>query len=299
MAKQGYAVMGATGHVGSSLAEELLLRGHEVRAIARDESKLEALRAKGATAHRAAFDDAAALEQAFRGASAVFSFIPPGYDQDEYGAYQDRVGEAIAKAVGRSGVTHVLDLSSLGADLPEGTGPIKGLHRHEKRLEAVRGVSVLDLRPGYFMENLLFSIPAIRAHGIHPDGLRPDLPIAMVATRDIGAKAAELLGRLDFRERAVVEFQGPRRVTMKDATAAIGGAIGMPELPYVQVSYDDVRRALAGMGMKPGAIELMLEMARAMNDGKIEPREPESVDRKGKTTIEEFATQVFARAYRG
>lgn len=298
MAKKSFAVMGATGQIGRAIAEELLRRGHEVRAVARDLTKLETLRVKGARVHPASFDDATAITEAFRGASAVFSFIPPGYGADDFGVFQDRVGEAIAAGIRNAEATHALDLSSLGADLPQGTGPILGLHRHEKRLESIPGLAVLHLRPGYFMENLLWSIPAIRTQGIHPSALRGDLPIAMVATRDIGAKAADLLDRLDFRGRTVVEFQGPHRVTMKEATAAIGRAIGKPDLPYVQVTYEDSERAMLGMGMKPSIVGLMTEMTRALNDGKIEPRQPAAPDRQGMTSIEHFA-QIFAKAYRG
>lgn len=298
MAKQSYAVMGATGHVGSALAENLLQRGHEVRAIARSADKLAALRAKGAKVVPAAFDDAKALTAAFRGTSAIFSFLPPGYDAEDLGAYQDRVGEAIATAIRAAGVTRALDLSSLGADLPDGTGPIKGLHRHEKRLEAMASLDVLHLRPGYFMENLLWAIPAIKAHGLHPNALREDVPLPMVAARDVGAKAAELLDRLEFRGRTVFELEGPRRITMKDATAVIGEAIGKPDLRYAQIAFSDMEKAMLSTGMKPIAVRLMSEMVRAMNDGKVEPRQPATSERKGRTTIEEFVAQVFAVAYR-
>ena len=125
-----------------------------------------------------------------------------------------------------------------------------------------------------------------------------DLPIVMVATKDIGAKAAELLDRLDFGGKKVVEFQGPGRVTMKDATAVLGMAIGMPDLPYVQVSYGDAEKAMLGTGMKPSLARLMIEMTRAFNDGRIEPLEPSAPDRQGRTRIEEFA-QTFVKAYLG
>jgi uncharacterized protein YbjT (DUF2867 family) len=148
------------------------------------------------------------------------------------------------------------------------------------------------------MENLLWAIPVIKTQGQHASALRGDLPIAMVATRDIGAKAADLLDRLEFHGSSVLEFQGPHPVTMKEATAALGRAIGKPDLPYVQVSYADEERAMLAMGMKPRTVELMTEMTRALNDGAIEPRHPAAPERQGKTSIEHFA-QIFAKAYRG
>ena len=296
MTKRSYAVMGATGQIGRVVAEELLKRGHEVRALGRERGKLAALQAKGAKTTAIRFDDPTALAEAFRGTAAVFGFVPPSCDADDLGAYQDRVGEATVAALKKAGTAHVLGLSSLGAHLPEGTGPIKGLHRQEKRLEAISGLSVLHLRPTYFMENFLWSIPTIREHGVNGSALRGDLKIPMVATKDIGARAAEILDRLDFRGRTVLEFVGPRPVTLTEATTALGKAIGKPDLKYVQFPYAEAERAMVGTGMRPNLAALMIEMSRAFNEGKVEPTQPLGTENKGKTTIEEFAP-VFAHAF--
>ncbi|HWP35742.1 MAG TPA: NAD(P)H-binding protein [Thermodesulfobacteriota bacterium] len=298
MSTRTYAIMGATGQIGRRLTAELLGRGHAVRAIGRSREKLAALEAKGARGYSLAFDDAAALAAAFRGADAVFGLIPPDYGADDFGAAQDRAGEAIVAAVREAGVARVLNLSSLGAQHAEGTGPIKGLHRQERRLDALAQVSVLHLRPGYFMENFFWSIPTIKAQGIVASALRADLPVFMVATADIALKAAELLDRLDFAGHGVFEFAGPTEVTMADATAAIGRAIGRPDLRYVQLSYDDERQALLGAGMKPSIVDLLVEMHRGMNEGRVAPTGPLGPGHRGPTTIEAFAS-TFAEVYRG
>ncbi|MCI0585838.1 MAG: NAD(P)H-binding protein [Planctomycetes bacterium] len=296
MTKRTYAIMGATGQIGRVVTEKLLERGHDVRALGRETKKLEALRARGAKTTPVRFDDANALAEAFRGTQAVFTMIPPAYDADDYGRFQDRVGEATVAALKKAGTTHVLDLSSIGAHLTEGTGPIKGLHRQEKRLEGLPGLSVLHLRPGWFMENLLWAIPAIREHGVNGSALRGDLSIPLVATTDIGEKAADLLDRLDFRGRSVLEFVGPTPLNSHEATAALGKAIGKPDLRYVQVPYAEAERAMVASGMKPNFAALIVEMDRSLNEGKIEPTQTFTAENRGKTTIEGFA-KVFARAY--
>ncbi len=263
---------------------------------ARDAKKLDALRAKGAQPFPTAFDHPGSLAEAFRGSDAVFGFLPPGYDQDDLRAWQERVGEATIAALRQTGVRSIVNLSSLGADQTAGTGPILGLHLQEQRLDALAGVDVVHLRPGYFMENHLWAIPAIRQSGVHPSPLRADLAIHMVATRDIALKAAELLDALAFRGSSVVEFVGPRAVTMRAATAALGKAIGKPDLAFVQAPMEEARKAMLAMGLEPKIVELMLEMMGAMNAGKVEPRSAITPDRRGKTTIEGFA-RVFAQAY--
>jgi uncharacterized protein YbjT (DUF2867 family) len=295
MAKHVIAVVGATGHIGSVLTEELLKKGHEVRALGRDKAKLDALASKGAKTKVAAFDDAAALTDAFKGADAAFTMIPPNYASENFSGWQDASGEAIAKAVSQAKVKHVVDLSSVGAQHASGTGPITGLHRQEKRLEKIAGINLLHLRASYFMENHFWSIPTIKGAGVNGSPLKPDLPFSQVATPDIARKAAERLDALDFKGRVVVEFGGPRELTMKEATAILGRAIGKADLAYVQFPYEDAEKAIIGSGMKPGTAKLMVEMYRGFNEGLCKPETP--VQDRGAITLEDFA-RGFAQAFK-
>jgi uncharacterized protein YbjT (DUF2867 family) len=297
MPKRTIAVMGATGRIGLALAQALLARGHAVVAIGRNASKLEALAKKRAQARSASFDDAKALAEAFRGSDAVFAMIPPAYSEDDLLAFQDRAGEAIAKALRTSGVRRLVSLSSTGAQHGEGTGPIRGLHRQEERLNAVGGLDVLHLRPAYFMENHLWSIPTIRNAGLSGTPISADLAFPQVATGDVAARAAELFDTLDWKGPVVHEFGGPRELTMAEATTVLGRSIGRPDLKYVQFPYSDAEQAMRAMGMKPGIAALMIEMYRGVNEGRVTMEQPLTSARRGKITIEDFAG-TFAAAYR-
>jgi uncharacterized protein YbjT (DUF2867 family) len=296
MSKRVYTIMGATGHIGQILAEELLKKGHTVRALGRDAEKLTALKQKGAEVHSPAGDNPAALAEVFKGADGVFTLIPPSYTEPDFLAYQNRIGEAIAKALKDSGVKHALDLSSIGADKPSGTGPIVGLHRQEKRLEAIAGLNNLHLRPAYFMENLFYSIPIIKGMGINGTPIRPDVKIPMIATHDIGLKAAELLNGLSFTGNTVFELGGPRSLTMVEVTSLLGKAIGKPELPYVQFPYEDAKKAMVGSGMMANLAGLMVEMNKGFNDGLVEPTQALTGGHQGHFPLEEFV-KFIAGAY--
>ena len=91
--------------------------------------------------------------------------IPTDYTAPDLGAAQDQLGAAIASAVVSAGVKRIVNLSSIGAHLAAGTGPIAGLHRQEQRLNALGDLDVLHLRPGYFYENHLAAIEMIRTIG--------------------------------------------------------------------------------------------------------------------------------------
>ncbi len=190
-----------------------------------------------------------------------------------------------------------MNLSSIGAHLSEKTGPIRGLHKQETRLNDIKELRVVHLRPGYFMENQLWSIPTIQSLGINGSPLKGDLPIPMVATRDIGAEAAEFLADLQFRGRAAFEFIGPKPVTMQEATSVLGKAIGKPDLKYVQFSYEEAGKSMLAAGMKPDVVGLLLELDRGLNEGLIRPTQPMTQDHLGSTSIEHFAEE-FAPAFR-
>lgn len=296
MAKRVIAVVGATGHIGSVLTEELLKKGHEVRAVGRDGAKLAALASKGAKTTTAAFDDEAALTGALQGAEAAFTMIPPNYGADNFSAWQDASGEAIARAVSKAGVKHVLDLSSVGAQHPSGTGPIAGLHRQEKRLEKIAGINLLHLRASYFMENHFWSIPTIKTANINGSPIESDLVFSQIATADIARHAAGRLEALAFKGRVVVELGGPRELTMVEATKILGRAIGKPDLKYVEFPYEEAEKAMAGSGMKPETAKLMVDMYRGFNEGRVKPESP--VKDRGAITLEDFAGG-FAQAYKG
>jgi len=297
MRQQTFAVLGATGNIGRILVRRLREKGHRVRALGRDPGKLEALASLGADVIVLdRFDRADAMTKAFQGADAVFSFIPPALLAEDYGIFQDTVGTAIREAVQESGVRRVLNLSSIGAEISEGTGPIKGLHRHERRLNSLPGVRVLHLRPSYFMENLLLSIPLIKRLGVFGTPLRGDVPIAMVATADVGLEASELIERPDLEWPSIFELEGPRAWTMSEATRIMGGAIGKPELHYVQVPYATAQGGMLASGMKPRLVELVLEMNKAFNDGLVKPTQEITADHRGQTTLDQFAA-VFAQAF--
>jgi len=294
-----YVILGATGHTGSVAAEKLLAAGQKVRVVGRDAKRLERFSQKGAEAAVADATDAAALEKAFSGARAVYALIPPNIGAPDIRAYQEQVSDATTTAIQKSGVGYVVLLSSTGADKTSGTGPVRGLYGFEKKLDSIRGVNVLSLRAGYFMENTLAQAGIITSLGFMAAPLRADLPLPMIATRDIGAAAAGLLTKLDFSGKQTRELLGARNVSYSEAAKVIGAAIGKPDLTYRQAPGPQVKPAMIQMGMSESMVDLILEMCEALNSGHMKPLEPRSPQNTTPTTIESFVADVFVPAYRG
>lgn len=291
-----YVLMGANGNITSKLAKLLLEQGRKVRVIGRDASRMKALVDAGASLAIGSASDANFLTQAFRGADAVYAMIPPDYTSPDHRKYQNMVGEAIAQAIVKGGVTQVVNLSSGGAALPGGTGPIAGLHDQEERLKKLAGVNILHLRPGYFMENHLHAIGLIKALGVYPGMIAPDVPLVQVATRDIAAVAAKELTQPGFKGQVVRDLVGPRDYTMTEAARILGAAIGKPDLKYVKSDPAQAKAGMVQAGFSQNVADLFEEMSNALSDGRIAAK----VDRKNAivapTTLEQFAP-VFAAAY--
>ncbi|SHI35560.1 Uncharacterized conserved protein YbjT, contains NAD(P)-binding and DUF2867 domains [Hymenobacter daecheongensis DSM 21074] len=294
-----FVITGATGHIGTALVHELLRKGYRVTAVARPSARLDALRAAGAETQAGDLHDTAFLTEALRGADAAFLMIPPNVTAPDVLEHMRQVGESVAQAVRAAGLKQAVHLSSIGADLSGGTGPVVGLHRQEARLNQIEDLRVAHLRPAYFMENLLANVGLIQHMGIMGSGMRPELAFPMVATKDIAAKAAELLEKADFAAGAVHYVLGPQNYSQQDAARAIGQAIGRPELPYVQFPYEDAKKGMIGAGLSESMAGLYDEMTRNMNEEKVMVREPRTAESTTPTTLSEFAQHVFAPAFRG
>ncbi len=290
-------ITGATGNTGRPAAEELLSKGDKVRVIGRDGKKLESLVARGAEAFIGDVQDADAMARAFHGAEAVYLIIPQALHRDDFTDYQERVSDSYAKAVAAERVPYVVTLSSIGAQHASGTGPIIGVHNMEHKLNDIPGLNVLHLRAGYFMENQLQSIPAIKSMGILPGGVPGDMQVPMIATKDIGHYAAERLHARDFSGSSARELLGQRDVTMKEVAAVIGPAIGKPNLHYTHVPSLMLEPALVKMGMPKSSAELMIEMWNAGTKGLVAATEARSPQNTTSTTLEQFVEEVFAPAY--
>src|SRR5256885_4801307 len=162
-----YVVMGATGNTGSVAARKLLERGEKVRAVARDAGRLAQMfplggssgiktgaelgaeAGAGSRVETAVADasEAAALTRIFEGATAADVLLPPRAKDPELLASGDKMSTAITEAIRASAISHVVLLSSIGAQQPNKTGPILALHTFEEKLKQVPNLNVLFLRP--------------------------------------------------------------------------------------------------------------------------------------------------------
>jgi uncharacterized protein YbjT (DUF2867 family) len=286
------AVTTPTGHVGSAVTDFLLEFGGDitVKLLGRRPDKLKDFVQRGAEISVGAQDDTEFLVNATRGVDALFWATPPGYGSDDLRAFQNRLGRAAATAVRTNKIPRVVNLSSIGADLTSGAGPISGLHDIEGLLDNA-ATNITHLRPGFFFENLLWQLEPIRKWG------RLSLPISgttsypMIATRDIGRVAATRLASSDWTGRFVQELHGPADLTFREVAETVGDVLGR-KIVYIKCDPQEMRDNILGAGMSENAADLMLEMYDAVENGKVRTTQPRSNLTTTSTTLAEFVREV-------
>ena len=290
-------VTGGSGRTGKRAAEVLLAKGEKVRAIGRDANRLAPLARLGAEPFVGRIEDVPQLTAAFEGADAVYLVLPEDVSQPDLRSHQDRISDCYAAAVAKSGVPFVVDLSSMGAQHSAGTGPIVGLHNQEQKLNGIGGLNVLHMRAAYFMDNLFMSIGPLRETGTLPGGIPGDVQMPWIATRDIGAYAAGRLAARDFSGSSVQELHGQRDVSMNEAAAVVGKAIGRTDIKYAQIPGPALGAALAQVGLPIKTADLIVEMWNGANAGLMQPQEQRSERNTTPTSLETFVNEVFAPAF--
>lgn len=291
-----YVVMGATGNIGKVITEILLSKGKSVKAISRDRDRLKPLVEKGAIPCVGQSEDRDFLMNVFQGATAAYTMIHPILHADNLREYQNMISENIANAIENSEIKYVVNLSSLGAHLSEGTGILLGSHDHEQRLNKIDDVNIIHLRPAYFMENFLGSIGRIIREGIFGSSLRGDISMPLVATRDIAKVASQFLLDLNFSGKAAFDLLGERNLTMIEVTQILGKAIGKPDLSYSQFPYDQVKDSMVNRSISLSVAEASIELSKKVNENPDIFDSERTLEKTTETSIEEFA-ETFLAAY--
>jgi uncharacterized protein YbjT (DUF2867 family) len=291
-----YVITGGAGHISRPLTEKLLAGGHQVTVIGRNPQNLEPLVQKGAQSAIGSVEDPAFLKQAFKGADAVYTMVPPFFGAPDWKKYIQTVGENYVQAIRENGIRYVVNLSSVGAHLNEGCGPVSGLFRVEKALNSLPDVNVIHLRPGFFFINFLANVDMVKHMNII-GGNFGDAQTRMVLAdiKDIADAASEELLQLKFRGHSVRYIASDERTTGEVATV-IGNAISKPELPWVQFNDEQTLAGMLQAGFPEEIAKNYAEMGAAIRTGIMQEDYWKHKPALGKTRLEDFAAS-FASVY--
>lgn len=281
------AVMGASGNVGSRVANLLLAQDQGVRVL-EHHRKLEGLAERGAEVLTGDALNLDGLQALFSDADAALVVLPDNVADPRYVSNRSQMSRAIVRALGDQGVGHVVALSSLGADRDRGVGQVAGLHELEESLFGLHNANMLALRAAWHMENLLTVVPMVKEQKMNGSAIKGDHRFPMIATVDIAERAAQHLLHRDFTGHTVKTVLGPEPRTMNEATQALGDALGIPDLPYVEFPPEGVKAALQGIGMSEEFASLLVESQIAINEGRVTEGVERTMENTTPTRLEDF-----------
>jgi len=271
-----FVVLGATGNTGSAVVETLLSKKQPVRIVVRSAEKGSAWKAKGAEVVVASLDDVPALTKAVEGAKGVYLLVPPNYGAETWLADQRARMDRAAEAVKKSGIPHVVLLSSVGAQISTGTGPIQASRYGEQALGAVV-TNLTILRPCYFMDNWAPVIGAAKAQGALPTFIAPEAKIPMISTKDIGRIGAEQL-IAGGRGKQIIEMAGPEEYSPDQAASALSQILGKA-VTTQHAPLSAVVRTFKSFGFSDEAASLFEEMYAGFAKGAIGYEHPDKLVR--------------------
>ena len=250
-------VIGATGNIGSRVAQRLVDAGARPSVFVRSAKRARALFGDRVDIHRGDLDSPGrSLSTALAGVDGIF-LVTDGPDLDQ----RDR---AVAFAARRAGVRHVVKLSTLDVRTGIGTGPW-----HARGEQAVResGVAFTFIQAAGFMSNALGWSESICREGV----LRSSTgggKIAFIHPEDIAAVATAALTTRDYDGQAPV-ITGGEALSYGEMAATIGRAIGKP-VGFEEISDRQAyTRAVKWAGKGP-YVDALVDIWRAVREGRLD-----------------------------
>lgn len=255
-------VVGSTGSLGRHVVRKLLKRGETVRAMTRDRSKADDLKAAGAQIILGDLRDPESIEFAVRGARAVVaaahSILGRGNESSQI--VDDEGHRTLIDIAKEDGVGHFVYTSAVGAAPDHEIDFWRTKARIEKYLEA-SGLRYTIIRPTAFMEVYAWeligkAVAAGKRVILFGEGKNPR---NFIAAADV-ANAVVLALRIPELRSRVIEVGGPENLTGRDVVATFEKITGrrakvstLP-LPVVRAGAAVASRVHPGIGriMKVG-----------------------------------------------
>ena len=292
-----YVITGSLGHISKPLAKKLINAGHEVTIISSKENNRPAIEKLGAKAAIGSVEDVSFLTKSFSGADAVYTMVPPNFAATNWKEWIGQIGKNYAAAIKANQIKYVVNLSSVGAHMPDGCGPVSGLHKAEQALNELSGVNIKHLRPTYFFDNLLANTGMVKHMGIIGSNFGgADQKMVLADTSDITEAAYEELSMLQFSGHSVRYIASDERTT-DEIAKIIGSTIDKPALPWVVFTNEQAEAGMLQAGLPEEVAKNYAEMGAALHSGlMMEDYWKNHPAKLGKVKLEDFA-QTFAAVY--
>ena len=260
-------VTGATGTVGSEVVKQLALSSSSIdkkiiRAGVHSLNKVDKLKQyKLVEIVNMDYYKSETITTALQNIDKLFWLTPLTLNTTQ-------ISSNLVKEAQKTDIKHIVKLSVMGADFETAT-TIARLHRQEEKIIVESGIPYTFLRPVGFMQNFInFFGQTIKNQNAFylPAG---DGKVSFVDVRDIAAVAVKTLVANDNDNQHIGKayvITGDELLTYKQAAEIISKELGK-KINYVNISDEDDRKAMNGIGMEDWLIDGMMELYSIIKDG--------------------------------
>ncbi|WP_405008949.1 NAD(P)H-binding protein [Kitasatospora sp. NBC_01539] len=286
-------VTAPTGRIGHQVIDALLADGQPLRVIARDAARLAPQTRERVEVVQGSHSDPEVLAEAFKGADSVLWLVPPNPRADEIHDHYLGFTRAACDAFKAQGVERVVGITSLGRAYGKHAGLLSPAFAMDDMIESA-GVNYRALAMPFFMENLFGQVGAIEAQGMFFLANSADRPLAIVATRDIAAVAADLLSDGSWTGQATVPVVGD--VLSPEAMAQVLSEVLERPVRFRQVGAQAYKATMAQYGLSDAWAQGLVDMAAAQNDG-IYDAEQSALESPAPTDFRRWCQDVLKPAF--
>ena len=251
-------LIGATGHIGKHLIEELQ-PDHKtgrltIRAGVHSAKSRDYVMAAGAQAVDFDLADYTCFDKALAGSDTVFLLRP-------YTIRQMMMGKQVIDAAARVGVKHIVTLGAYGA--PDTPWSVIGWNHMVDVYAQRSGMNWTNLRPNYFMDNLL--VQRDKASNTLFNSIT--LPVSWICSEDIAAVAAAVIRNPHAHAGQVYPLASVANGIAEIAdifTKFTGQKHGHASPPI-----ERLKERLAAQGREPDYAQALIDYIEAVQSGKV------------------------------
>ena len=235
-------ITGATGGTGGATVNELLARGHQVRALAHvEDERSRRLQDRGVEVVYGDLLDFDKVRSALHGVQRAYFVYPVRPGILEATAY-------FAQAAKEAGIDGLVNMSQISAR-EDSKSHAAAQHWFSERVFDWSGLPVAHIRPTFFAEWLLQLAPQIREGKLHvPFGTGRHAPIV---DEDQGRVIAGILENPEPHKGKIYPLFGPVEYSYEDMAQVLSRVLGR-KIEYEQVSFETFTAFRKGGSPKPG-----------------------------------------------
>ena len=292
---------GSISNIGKPLTQALVAKGHAVTVISSTPGRKADIAALGAKAAIGSMLDVDFLTAVFKGADIVYLMETLDAAGDFFDKEVDfigtisQIGINYKKAIEAVGIKKVVHLSSIGAHMDKGNGILVFHYNVENILQQLPAdVSVKFMRPVGFYTNMFSFIRNIRSKGVITSNYGGDQKEPWGSPLDVAKTIADEMEQ-PFEGR-MIRYIASDEVSPNEVAAALGAAIGMPDLKWEVVTDDELRRTWLGIGMNPQIAHGFVEMQESQGSGVLYEDYYKHRPALGQVKLADFAKD-FAERY--